>query len=122
MKKSCRKARIWQTGLIFCAVCAAIAGSAEAAQKLERRPSNKIEATATGRVSATIVAPVSAESANDLTFGMMVKNNQGKVTVDEDDNRPRTGNQFLFSRFCQTERPKSSGGYGGYSRCTHLQQ
>ena len=81
MKKSCRKARIWQTGLIFCAVCAAIAGSAEAAQKLERRPSNKIETTATGRVSATIVAPVSAESANDLTFGMMVKNNQGKLPL-----------------------------------------
>ena len=91
MKKSCRKARIWQTGLIFCAVCAAIAGSAEAAQKLERRASNKIETTATGRVSATIVAPVSAESANDLTFGMMVKNNQGKVTVDEDGNRTTTG-------------------------------
>ena len=87
MKKSCRKARIWQTGLIFYVVCAAIAGSAEAAQKLERRASNKIETTATGRVSATIVAPVSAESANDLTFGMMVKNNQGKVTVDEDGNR-----------------------------------
>ena len=99
MKKSCRKARIWQTGLIFCAVCAAIAGSAEAAQKLERRPSNKIEATATGRVSATIVAPVSAESANDLTFGMMVKNNQGKVTVDEDGNRTTTGPGLATSSY-----------------------
>lgn len=99
MKKSCRKARIWQTGLIFCAVCAAIAGSAEAAQKLERQPSNKIETTATGRVSATIVALVSAESANDLTFGMMVKNNQGKVTVDEDGNRTTTGPGLATSSY-----------------------
>ena len=53
MKKSCCKARIWQTGLIFCAVCAAIAGSAEAAQKLGRRQSDKIETTTTGPGLAT---------------------------------------------------------------------
>ena len=60
---------------------------------------NKIETTATGRVSATIVAPVSAESANDLTFGMMVKNNQGKVTVDEDGNRTTTGPGLATSSY-----------------------
>lgn len=99
MKKSCRKARIWQTGLILYAACLAIAGTAEARQKLERHPGNKIETTATGRVSATIVAPVSAESANDLTFGMMVKNNQGKVTVDENGNRTTTGPGLATSSY-----------------------
>lgn len=49
------------------------------------------ELSAIGQIKATIVAPVSASSSNDLRFGMIVKNNAGDVTVDEEGNRTTTG-------------------------------
>ncbi len=49
------------------------------------------ELSTIGRVRATIVAPVSATASNDLRFGMIVKNNAGDVTVDEEGNRTTTG-------------------------------
>ena len=49
------------------------------------------ERSAIGQIKATIVAPVSASSSNDLRFGMIVKNNAGDVTVDEEGNRTTTG-------------------------------
>ncbi len=49
------------------------------------------ELSTIGRVRATIVAPVSATTSNDLRFGMIVKNNAGDVTVDEEGNRTTTG-------------------------------
>lgn len=49
------------------------------------------ETTAIGTVQATIVAPVSAESASDLSFGTVVKNNSGEVTIDRSGNRTSKG-------------------------------
>lgn len=49
------------------------------------------ERSAIGQIKATIVAPVSATTSNDLRFGMIVKNNAGDVTVDEEGNRTTTG-------------------------------
>lgn len=49
------------------------------------------ERSAIGQIKATIVAPVSATTSNDLRFGMFVKNNAGDVTVDEEGNRTTTG-------------------------------
>ena len=49
------------------------------------------ERSAIGQIKATIVAPVSASSSNDLRFGMIVKNNAGDVTVDDEGNRTTTG-------------------------------
>ncbi len=86
---------------IFVIVAVAIvlaAGGTKAENRVLRR-SNNIETTAIGQVKATIVAPVSAESANDLTFGMLVKDNEGKVTVDENGKRTTTGPGLATSSY-----------------------
>lgn len=49
------------------------------------------ERSAIGQIKATIVAPVAATSSNDLRFGMIVKDNAGNVTIDEEGNRTTTG-------------------------------
>ncbi len=48
-------------------------------------------ASATGRVYATIVMPVSMNTVKDMSFGMMVKNKDGFVELDRAGNRLSSG-------------------------------
>ena len=54
------------------------------------------ELSAIGQIKATIVAPVSASSSNDLRFGMIVKNNAGDVTVDEEKGVEKRTANFMY--------------------------
>lgn len=54
--------------------------------------------TATGRAYATIVAPVSAKVSQEMTFGMLVHNRTGEVTLDANGNRSSTGPGLATSK------------------------
>ncbi len=45
----------------------------------------------TGRIYATIIAPVSMQSVSDINFGMLVKNKTGQVDMDTLGNLSSTG-------------------------------
>ena len=67
-----------------------------ASESFQYQSANKISAS--GRVYATIVAPVSAKVSREMTFGMLVKNKTGQVMMDAAGNRVSNGPGLATSK------------------------
>lgn len=78
-------------GILALGALGVLISNALAVDNVKTKMKYGAERSAIGQIKATIVAPVSATSSNDLRFGMIVKNNAGDVTVDEEGNRTTTG-------------------------------
>lgn len=78
-------------GILALGALGVLISNALAVDNVKTKMKYGAERSAMGQIKATIVAPVSATSSNDLRFGMIVKNNAGDVTVDEEGNRTTTG-------------------------------
>lgn len=70
--------------LLLLALALLVAQPAEASETFRHTRYQQIQAT--GRISATIVAPVSMRAVKDMSFGMMVNNKTGQATMDETGN------------------------------------